>query len=173
MGMHTWDPRKNENYLLKDFVTGREFSSLSDGYFVIETSDTYWGSEKYSTCLSSLLVGVQARYLSVVITPWRKEKDFRDALSDILKLDCSLKNYVSYSVNSPGLLKKLLKARENLGSNDSGEWLILGSKDQMSLGRKAIVGGFSEVLEYPGDFEFLFFMSEMKETFLILSRLII
>jgi hypothetical protein len=117
--------------------------------------------------LHSLLNDTLAKNLTVIITPWGKEKTFKGKLDKLLSVNYSLSNYISQCESDMELFEKILEARSELGGNESGEWLFIGSSQKLKLEEEEIIGGFSKILDCAADFEFLIFMAEMQQVLLV------
>jgi len=166
MDITVWDPRKEENYLLEDFETKRTFSSISEGLFVMEATGVDWNKKDYRSCLYSLMNDTLAENLTVIITPWCNNEFFKDKLGRFLNIEYIKPNYVAQDVDKK-LFKSILDARAELRGNETGEWLFIGSGENLNLGKDELASGFSKIMDHAADFEFLIFMAEMQQAILI------
>lgn len=173
MEIQVWNPDKGEDYSLGDFGNKQTFSSLSQGLFVVEATGVDWNRKECRECLYYLSDNALTKNLTVIITPWwtinpwGMKKAFKKKLDKVLKFDYSLPNYIAQCDNSRVFIEKLFEVRKELGGNASGEWLFIGSTEKVRLGNEEIVEGFYKVLDRAADFDFLIFMAEMQQTFLV------
>ncbi|MCH9690569.1 MAG: hypothetical protein K0U59_00710 [Gammaproteobacteria bacterium] len=170
MKVTIWDPRKKENYFLKDFQTKKTFSSLSCGLFVVEMQDINWDTSQCNLLLYKIFAGIKVKNIMVVIMPWRKEREFKRVLNGFLKVDYKSSNYISVYDNNLKIIKKIFNARKELGAGDSGEWMFLASNNPLLKTRFQSGTAFSKALEDAKDIEFLMFMAEMGQTFLMFKE---
>ncbi|WP_456405770.1 hypothetical protein [Thiolapillus sp.] len=167
MQMHVWDPRKGENYTLEDFETKQTFSSMDEGVFVVEAISVDWNEPSCKYFLHGLLHDTQTNNLTIIITPWIKEKYFKENLDELVDVDYSLPNYIAQFETNEELLDGILEVRGKLGYDKSGEWIIIGSNKKLRLDEGSIAGGFSKILDQANNFEFLIYMAEMQQYYFI------
>ncbi len=65
------------------------------------------------------------------------------------------------------VVEGVLKVREKMGNNESGEWIIFGSNEKLRLDKESILGGFSKILDQANNFEFSIYMAEMQQYYSI------
>lgn len=167
MQLQIWDPRKEENYTLDDCETKKKFTSLDKGLFVIEAIGLNLSSDTGEFIFKNLLKDTQTKFIAAIIQPWEKEKRFREVLDETFNVDYTLVNYFTRFRNDEMHVNKFIESREKLGNYESGEWIIVGSSVKVVLSRDEVMNGFSKLLDRIEDFEFLIYMAEMQQCFII------
>ena len=167
MDISIWNPTKNEDYIFNLHGDDRgSFSSLNNDLYVIEAVGEADDDNKYLESIIGLLK--HSVELSVVLTPWLSKKNYQQQLKGLLDLDYSRYNFFGHAKNHLDLGEKLLAARSNLGGDDSGEWIFIGTKNPLILSDKEVNDGFSSLLKY--DFDFILYMAEMHQIFLLFKN---
>lgn len=173
--LQTYDPRKREDYRVRNFQTGVEFSSFDSGFFVMEfVGDVDWlrHAETLKQCIQDT-----SNSGFVTCAPWVPEVvNIRSRLeaecSLLLEFGHTFCGYFPVRVDS---IRRLLELRTEAGDWKSGEWCIGGCISELALPQRHSITStalwdFAHVLDQSERVGCVLSLGEMLQTTLLIRR---
>lgn len=170
-----YDPRVGNDFRLRNHLSGKEFSSQAEGFYVVESPIL----EEWVKPVAPLksLITETSRLGFFVATPWspggkKLMTAIREQLSEVLEFENSV---CGYFANENGSLEKLLHLREVSGGRNSGEWGFGGCLERFTppvrvSSTQAEAWDLFHILDQPEKIGCFVFLGEMAQATLLVRH---